>query len=90
MLDECFAKRPKLMQLIIHEGVPYSLKRLEHEMAYDPCQKCDLRGVCYNGKVTLSLLPLCQPDGYDAGWFFEENWDIVDKRVVDFIKIDCH
>lgn len=74
-----------LTQLIVHEGIPYALTRIEHGKAYDPCRLCDLKEVCYRGKVTLSLLPLCQPEGLDGGWFFEENWGLVEKKVADFI-----
>lgn len=75
----------KFKQLIVHEGVPYALTRYNHDGGYDPCYVCDLKKVCFRGEVTLSLLPLCQPEGADQGWFFEENWDLIDRGVAEFV-----
>lgn len=85
MLGGIWAERPQVAQLIVHEGVPYGLTRLEPGKNYDPCRLCDLREVCLHGEVVMSLLPLCQPEGLDAGWYFEVNWNLLDKKVADFI-----
>ena len=90
MLDEVFAENVDCRQLVIHEGVPYSLKHLEIKDGNYPCEKCDLYDTCIDDGEVHSLWKLCSPDGLDSSWYFEEDWDILNKRVVDFIEIEFH
>lgn len=88
MLDEVFAENVGYKQLLIHEGVPYSLKHLNIKDGNNPCGKCDLFDSCYDDFGVPNFRKLCEPDGLDSSWYFEEDWDLLDKRVSDFYAPD--
>lgn len=73
--------------LLVLEGVPYSLVRHEPIDYCSPCEACDLSDLCYGQDAMMNLRKLCTPDGLGESYFFEEDWDIVKKRVIDYTHL---
>lgn len=71
--------------VIIMEGRPYQLMKLERKGVNDPCFMCDLRLICDTFDDHLNLVQLCKSDDRDDGWYFEEDWTIFDKQLCEFI-----
>ena len=69
---------------ILLDGRPYSLWHVRADFNACPCKVCDLADICTND----SLRCLCQPDGFDDSWCFREDWNIVDKDVIQLLSID--
>ena len=74
--------------VIVIEGRPYQLKKLERKGVNDPCSMCDLRQQCEPSDQYFNLMMLCKSDDRDDGWFFEEDWTIYDKRICDFLNAE--
>lgn len=71
--------------VIIMEGRPYQLMKLERKGVNDPCSMCDLRQQCEPSDQHFNLMMLCKSDDRDDGWYFEEDWSIFGWRISDFI-----
>lgn len=74
--------------VILYEGIPYQLVKQKLMIENNPCNLCDLRSVC---GVTANLSALCWTKGRDQSWFFIEDWDIVDRPILDLVtrsKVD--
>ena len=71
--------------VIIMEGRPYQLMKLERKGVNDPCSMCDLRQQCEPYDQYFNLMMLCKSDDRDDGWYFEEDWLIFGWRISDFI-----
>lgn len=63
--------------IILLEGIIYKLKKADVLDTTYPCALCDLSFLCRENY----LFSLCQPRGYDAGWYFSESWDDADKTL---------
>ena len=74
--------------VIVIEGRPYQLKKLERKGVNDPCSMCDLRQQCEPSDLYFNLMMLCKSDDRDDGWFFEEDWTICDKEICDFLNAE--
>lgn len=72
--------------VIVMEGRPYQLVKLERKGVNDPCSMCDLRQRCEPSSQNFNLITLCKSDDRDDGWFFEGDWTIYDKRIFDFLN----
>lgn len=72
--------------VIIMEGRPYQLMKLERKGINDPCSMCDIRQRCEPSSQYFNLITLCKSDDRDDGWYFEENWTIFGKQICDFIN----
>ena len=72
--------------VIVMEGRPYQLVKLERKGVNDPCSMCDLRQQCEPSDQYFNLMMLCKSDDRDDGWYFEEDWSIFDKRIYDFLN----
>lgn len=72
--------------VIIMDGKPYQLIKLERIGVNDPCTMCDLRWECDAPLDKFNLIKLCKSDDRDDGWFFAEDWNIFDKRIYDFLN----
>ena len=72
--------------VIVMEGRPYQLVKLERKGVNDPCSMCDLRQQCEPSDQYFNLMMLCKSDDRDDGWYFEEDWSIFDKPLSDFIN----
>lgn len=71
--------------ILIMEGRPYTLKKLERKGINNPCQLCDLRSICNTPKGLAMLHKLCKSDDRDDAWFFEEDWSIFDKAISGYL-----
>lgn len=74
--------------VILMEGRPYVLKKLERKGVNDPCSMCDLRMRCVRDYDMHYLVELCKSDGRNDAWYFEEDWSIYPKEVEDFLNED--
>ncbi len=72
--------------VIIMNGKPYKLVKLERKGVNDPCTMCDLRWECDAPLDKFNLIKLCKSDDRDDGWFFEEDWTIYGKWICDFLN----
>lgn len=72
--------------VIIMEGKPYQLIKLERKGVNDPCSICDLRWKCGAPYDHFNLMEFCLSDDRDDGWYFEEDWTIFDKPLCDFLN----
>lgn len=72
--------------IIVMNGKPYQLVKLERKGVNDPCAMCDLRQRCEPYSQYFNLITLCKSDDRDDGWYFEEDWTIFDKPLCDFIN----
>lgn len=75
----------KWPSLIIHNGRPYVLKKLERKGVNDPCSLCDLRNLCMGTRNPTMFYDLCTSDGRGDGWYYEEDWSIVGMQIADFV-----
>lgn len=73
--------------ILIMEGRPYRLVKLERKGVNDPCSMCDLRQRCEPSSQSFNLITLCKSDDRDNGWFFEEDWTIVSKQIIEFVEV---
>lgn len=74
--------------VIIMEGKPYQLIKLERIGVNDPCTMCDLRWECEAPEERFNLIKLCKSDDRDDRWFFAEDWSIFDKRIENFLNVE--
>lgn len=72
--------------IVIMNGKPYQLTKLERKGVNDSCSMCNLRWECDVPNDHVDLLSLCKSDDRDDGWYFEEDWSIFGKQVCDFIN----
>lgn len=72
--------------VIVMNGRPYQLVKLERKGVNDSCSKCDLRWECDAQIDGLKLIKLCKSDDRDDSWYFTEDWTIFDKPLSDFIN----
>lgn len=71
--------------ILIMEGRPYILKKLERKGINNPCQLCDLRSQCIDEWEYANLYKLCTSDDRDDAWYFEEDWSIFDKAISGYL-----
>lgn len=71
--------------LVIKEGIPYRLTKLERGYINDPCKLCDLRNECGYPVSVTNYVGLCRSDDRDDGWYFVEDWMIADKKIAEFV-----
>lgn len=71
--------------VIVMNGKPHQLMKLERKGVNDPCTMCDLRWECDEPNDHFNLLSLCKSDDRDDGWYFAEDWSIYDKQIADFV-----
>ena len=71
--------------VIVMNGRPYQLKKLERKGVNEVCGMCDLRWECEQPEGYYNLIKLCKSDDRDDGWYFEEDWSIFGWRISDFI-----
>ena len=73
--------------VIVINGRPYQLMKLERKGVNDPCSMCDLRQQCEPSDQYFNLMMLCKSDDRDDGWYFEEDWTIVSKQIIEFVEV---
>lgn len=72
--------------VIVMNGRPYQLVKLERKGVNDPCTMCDLRWECDAPEDYFNLIKLCKSDDRGDEWYFTEDWTIFDKPLCDFIN----
>lgn len=72
--------------VIVMNGKPYQLVKLERKGVNNPCSMCDLRQLCEPSAPYFNLIVLCKSDDRDDRWYFEEDWTIVDKQIIEFVQ----
>ena len=75
------------VNIIVLEGIPYSLVRHDPIDYCTPCAPCDLSDLCLGDDGGMRLVNLCTPAGLDESYHFQEDWDIVNKRVFDYTHL---
>ena len=73
--------------LIVRNGVPYSLVRLDPSDGFSPCAVCDLRVDCNADGIGMRFVHLCSPDGLGESFYFEEDWDAANKQVIEYTHL---
>ena len=53
--------------VIVINGRPYQLMKLERKGVNDPCSMCDLRLICDAPDEYFNLITLCKSDARDDG-----------------------
>lgn len=73
--------------VIVVNGRPYQLVKMERKGVNDVCGMCDLRWECDAPDEYFNLIKLCKSDDRDDGWCFEEDWTIVSKQIIEFVEV---
>ena len=76
------------VNIIVLEGIPYSLVRHDPIDYCTPCAPCDLSDLCLGDDGGMRLVNLCTPDGLDESYFFQEDWDAVENKIINYTHID--
>lgn len=75
--------------VLVLNGKPYRLVREILVVSNNPCKMCDLRKLCLSGNGDTNLAPLCRGGDKSDAWFFKENWDCVNHRILEFVQSDA-
>jgi len=73
--------------MLVINGVPYSLVKIKNPTKNLVCESCDLQHICKKDSMTSLLQPICYDHFHDSGWYFVEDWAIIDKKIRDYIDI---
>lgn len=71
--------------VLVIDGVPYSLVRDNECKPCVVCDKCDLSHLCIENDTTTKYIDLCKREGMSSSWYFVIDWDISDKRIIDYL-----
>lgn len=71
--------------LLVIDGVPYSLVREIQLTNPSPCHLCDLSDMCQDQKAGATLMKLCSPKGGTGGEFFIRDFDVLSKTVLSYV-----
>ena len=71
--------------VLVIDGVPYSLVKDKTCAPCIVCSKCDLSDICCNDVEYQKLLDLCMANGRSSAWYFKTDWDILTKKIADYI-----
>ena len=70
--------------VLVINGVPYSMVRFKEPENFIVCSSCDLRELCYDRNGYTTLYDLCEIGDGNNAWFFQKDWDILEKRIRDY------
>lgn len=73
--------------MLVINGVPYSLVK---DATCEPCivcNKCDLREVCCVENTSQKYIDLCMIGDRSSAWYFQIDWDIVGKKIFDYLDL---
>lgn len=70
--------------VLVLNGVPYSMVRFKEPMNFVVCASCDLRELCYDAYGNTMLIDFCEIGDEETPWFFQKDWDILEKRIRDY------
>ena len=73
--------------VIVLNGKPYGLFREKYPTDNNVCAKCDLSHVCLSGNGALNLIDLCKGEDHPGAWFFIEDWQHLNERILDFVDL---
>lgn len=71
--------------LLVIDGVPYSLVREIQLTNPSPCHLCDLSDMCQDQKAGATLMKLCSPKGGTGGEFFVRDFEVLSKTVFSYV-----
>lgn len=74
--------------VLVINGVPYSLVRDLEKADNKVCEKCDLSEDCCFGDDFSLYRKLCSIAPLKEDWYFKIDWDIINKRICDYLDID--
>ena len=83
---EDLVKRQNQTVLVI-KGRPYSLVKFNEPKVGPVCPSCDLRHICSPSGNDHKLIDLCIFDPRDTGWFFVEDWQHLNERILNFVDL---
>ena len=73
--------------VLVINGVPYSMVRFKEPENFIVCSSCDLRELCYDRNGNTTLYDLCEIGDGNNAWFFQQDWEILEKRIRDYIDV---
>lgn len=71
--------------VLVIDGVPYSLVKDKTCAPCIVCSKCDLAEICCSEDTNQKLIDLCMANGRSSAWYFVTDWDILTKKIADYI-----
>lgn len=71
--------------VLVINGVPHSMVRFKEPVNYVVCASCSLRELCYGDTNNTHLIDLCESGNEETPWFFQEDWEILDKQIRNYI-----
>ena len=74
--------------VLVINGVPYSLVQDLEPKDNGVCSKCDLKDMCQYTGDRQDMRVLCWPAGLGSSWYFVIDWDIINKKINDYLDID--
>lgn len=73
--------------VIVINGKPYGLYREKYPTHNLVCSKCELSHICLRKLGAPKLIDLCRSNDGSEGWFFLEDWQHLEERILDFIDL---
>lgn len=74
--------------VLVINGKPYGLFREKNPAHNDVCALCELSHVCRAGNGALNLIYLCKGEDHPGAWYFLEDWQHLNERILDFVDKD--
>lgn len=71
--------------VLIIDGVPYSLVRFNGPVNFVVCAKCDLKKICFDADDNTKLVDLCICADKHSGWFFQRDLKILDNKISEYV-----
>lgn len=75
--------------ILVLAGKPYRLVREIGVTKNNPCHLCELTNICKCDGSEPSLLPLCMVGNKSGAWFFKENRDCVNHRILEYVEFNA-
>lgn len=73
--------------ILVINGVPFSLVREIEIKHNNVCQICDLSYICDVDNDRYRLIDLCFQKDTQAEWFFKIDWEVINKHIRDYIDL---
>ena len=73
--------------VLVLNGVAYSMVRFKEPMNIVVCTRCDLQKLCFADHDSMPLVDLCKIGDGENGWFFQQDWEILNKSIRDYTDV---
>lgn len=73
--------------VLVINGVPYSLVHPKNKIYFNVCLSCDLSDLCEINSNRYNLIDLCSPMNDVEPWFFKIDWDVLNNKIRDYIDL---